>query len=92
LKLFKKELEEVVERGVAIDYKSRLQEVLQAKKQITPSYHVVDEAGPDHDRVFTVEVKAGNDVLGKGSGKSKKMAEIEAARLALQQLPQTFTH
>lgn len=92
LKLFKQELAEVVDRGVAIDYKSRLQEVLQAQKQITPSYHVVSEAGPDHDKVFTVEVRAGSAVLGIGSGKSKKMAEIESARLALQQLPNLFTH
>jgi ribonuclease-3 len=47
--------------------------------------------GPDHDRKFTVEVKLGNTVLGRGSGKSKKSAEEEAARSALDQLPTYFT-
>jgi ribonuclease-3 len=47
--------------------------------------------GPDHDRRFTVEVRVGDTVLGKGSGKSKKAAEAEAARTALEQLSTSFT-
>jgi len=91
LKFFKPELEESVSRGVAVDFKSRLQEIIQSERQITPAYYIIDETGPDHSKVFTVEVRAGDTVLGKGTGKSKKAAETEAARLALQQLPATFT-
>ena len=91
LKFFKPELEESVSRGVAVDFKSRLQEIIQSERQITPAYYIIDETGPDHSKVFTVEVRAGDTVLGKGTGKSKKAAETEAARLALHQLPATFT-
>ncbi len=47
--------------------------------------------GPDHDRRFTIEVRLGETVLGRGSGKSKKAAETEAARSALEQLSTNFT-
>jgi ribonuclease-3 len=74
-----------------VDYKSRLQELLQARQQPKPTYEVVAVAGPDHDRTFTVEVRVGDNALGRGSGKSKKAAETEAARSALAQLPSNFT-
>ncbi len=74
-----------------VDYKSRLQELLQARQQPKPTYKVVAVAGPDHDRTFTVEVRVGNNALGRGSGKSKKAAETEAARSALARLPANFT-
>ncbi len=67
-------------------YKSRLQEIIQARGEPTPSYHVLAMSGPDHDRLFTVEVRAGSRSLGQGSGKSKKQAESEAARAALASL------
>lgn len=89
LKIFEPQLKEVIERGVAIDYKSSLQEIVQARQQVTPTYHVIAETGPDHDKIFTVEVKAADRLLGAGKGKSKKLAELEAARLALERL--TFT-
>jgi len=91
LRLFNKELQKVVSEGAGADYKSQLQELIQARRQLTPAYHVVEAVGPDHDKRFTVEVRVGDAVLGKGSGKSKKEAEAEAARLALQQLPTNFT-
>jgi ribonuclease-3 len=91
LRLFAPELKEAIHKGIAVDYKSRLQELLQAKSQTTPTYHVVAEAGPDHDKVFTIEVKAGSTVLGTGTGKSKKLAETEAARIALQKFSSAFT-
>jgi ribonuclease-3 len=68
------------------DYKSRLQEIIQAQKQPAPSYRVVAATGPDHAKQFTIEVKVGDIVLGRGSGNSKKAAEMEAARLALEKL------
>ncbi len=91
LKLFRNELEKVTSQGAGIDYKSRLQELIQAREQSTPTYHVLDAAGPDHNKRFTVEVRLGNTVLGKGSGKSKKTAETEAAHSALQHLSTSFT-
>jgi ribonuclease-3 len=74
-----------------IDYKSQLQELSQSRYQSTPDYRLLEEVGPDHDKKFTVEVRAGDIVLGRGSGKSKKMAETEAARSALEQLSTHFT-
>ncbi len=91
LKLLNKELQRIVKQGTETDYKSRLQEIIQARQQLTPTYHVVKAVGPDHDKRITVEVKVGGIVLGKGSGQSKKNAETEAARSALQQLPTNFT-
>ncbi|MBA7671881.1 Ribonuclease 3 [subsurface metagenome] len=86
LRLFNKELQKVVSQGAGVDYKSQLQELIQAKEQQTPAYYVIEAKGPDHDRRFTVEVRAGDTVLGRGSGKSKKEAETEAARSALERL------
>jgi ribonuclease-3 len=86
LKLFSEELEKVVSQGVTIDYKSQLQEFIQARDQPTPVYQVVEVMGPDHEKRFTVEVSIGDTVLGRGTGKSKKVAETEAARSALERL------
>ncbi len=91
LKLFDKELRRVASQGVETDYKSQLQEFIQAREQQAPVYRVVEAAGPDHEKKFTVEVRIGDAVLGKGTGKSKKRAETEAARSALQRLPLNFT-
>ena len=91
LKLLGKELRKVTSQGRIVDYKSQLQELIQSRYQLTPAYRLVKEAGPDHDKRFTVEVKAGKTVLGKGSGKNKKTAETAAARSALKQLPAHFT-
>ena len=86
LSLFNKELQQVVSQGAGIDYKSQLQELIQAREQQAPTYHVIEAKGPDHDRRFTVEARVGDTVLGWGSGKSKKEAEAEAARSALERL------
>ena len=91
LRLFNKELQKIVSQGAEVDYKSQLQELIQAKEQQTPTYHVVEAVGPAHDRKFTVEVRIGDAVLGMGSGKSKKTAETEAARSALEKLSADFT-
>jgi ribonuclease-3 len=87
LEIFGPEIYKKAHLGVGADYKSQLQEILQSTKQMTPAYHVVSVTGPDHDRLFTIEVKAGKIVLGKGQGKSKKAAETEAARKALENMP-----
>ena len=65
------------------DYKSRLQEWVQEKHGAIPNYKVVSEEGPDHDKTFGVSVKV-FDIETKGSGKSKKTAEQDAARKALE--------
>ncbi|UCD10006.1 MAG: ribonuclease III [Dehalococcoidales bacterium] len=87
IKLLEEEWQKAIKRPVAIDYKSRLQELIQSREQRIPSYHVTGTSGPDHIKTFTVEVRLGNQVLGDGSGKSKKEAEKEAARKALEIIP-----
>ena len=68
------------------DYKTALQELVQQKKNQVLTYVLVGESGPDHDKKFDVEVKLNGTVVGTGSGSSKKRAEQDAARAALEQL------
>ena len=68
------------------DYKTALQELVQQKKNQVLSYTLVGESGPDHDKQFDVEVKLNGQVVGAGSGSSKKRAEQAAARSALEKL------
>ena len=91
LRLFKRELQRLVSQGAVVDYKSQLQQLFQARQQETPLYHIIETTGPDHDRRFTAEVRIGDTVLDRGSGKSKKLAETEAARQALEKLKTDFT-
>jgi ribonuclease-3 len=81
----------VARQGTGLDYKSKLQEAVQSAWQLTPSYRLIAETGPDHDKLFTIEVYAGSRILGSGTGKSKKLAETGAARAALEQLNRGFT-
>jgi ribonuclease-3 len=69
-----------------IDYKSLLQELIQQDSRISPTYHVIKSEGPDHARTFWVQARAGETVLGSGSGKSKQEAEQVAALAALEKL------
>lgn len=66
------------------DPKSYLQEVMQREDGNTPQYRVLDEVGPDHDKVFTLGVFSGDKLLSKGQGASKQAAQQEAARAALE--------
>lgn len=66
------------------DYKTLLQELLQEEHRALPNYRVIEETGPDHDKTFVVEVSLGKNILGVGSGKSKKEAERSAAKHALE--------
>lgn len=68
------------------DYKTGLQELVQQKKNQVLSYALVGESGPDHDKNFLVEVSLNGKVVGKGSGSSKKRAEQDAARCAIEML------
>jgi ribonuclease-3 len=65
------------------DNKSLFQELAQAHENITPSYRLISQEGPSHNRVFTVEVLLGNQVAGTGQGRNKQTAEQEAAHAAL---------
>ena len=86
----RRELRDAIEGGAtpgfAQDFKSALQERLQALGRPLPDYRVSGEAGPDHRKTFSVEVIVGGEVLGAASGRAKKEAEQEAARLALERL------
>jgi len=66
------------------DYKTALQEIIQRNPEESVSYILTGESGPDHDKVFQVEVHLNSNVIGKGSGKSKKQAEQMAAKQALE--------
>ena len=68
------------------DYKSALQEHVQATGAPLPEYAVIAETGPDHHKQFQVQVRVSGMPLAEGAGKSKKEAEQEAARLALERL------
>jgi ribonuclease-3 len=70
---------ETVEFKGFYDFKTRLQETAQARLKATPTYRVVQEIGPDHDKRFVVAVTIGNDEWARAVGKSKKEAEQMAA-------------
>ena len=72
------------------DHKTTLQELVQRKKNQVLSYTLVDQSGPDHNKQFVVEVSLNGTVVGKGTGSSKKRAEQDAARAAIEKLfPET---
>ncbi len=66
------------------DYKTKLQEVVQKNPEERLEYFLADESGPDHDKRFIMEVHLNSNVIGVGEGKSKKIAEQEAAKQALE--------
>ena len=68
------------------DYKTALQELVQQKKNQTITYCLVGESGPDHDKTFLVEVSLNGQMVGRGCGTSKKRAEQDAARAAIEKL------
>ncbi len=76
-------LEAILEEGSWRDPKSHLQEVSQRIDGATPQYKVLEEVGPDHDKIFTLGVYVGRKLMGKGSGHSKQIAQQDAARAAL---------
>ena len=80
-----KYIDEAIRRHQSVkDYKTMLQEVIQRNPGEIIEYVLVGETGPDHDKRFEVEVHLNSNVIGKGVGKSKKRAEQEAAREALE--------
>jgi ribonuclease-3 len=84
--LFEQQIEAIEAHGLALDYKSQLQQRIQAQRNITPRYQVVAEHGQDPRREYTIEVLAGDVRLGSGQGPSKQAAAQAAARAALERL------
>lgn len=76
-------LENILSEGSWRDPKSHLQEVMQRVDSVTPRYSVLEEVGPDHDKIFTLGVYAGERLVSKGTGPSKQSAQQEAAKAAL---------
>lgn len=84
-KAFAADIESINERDLLFhDYKTALQELAQGRGFALPEYQVVDEVGPDHDKVFVVEVKVGS-LVARGEGSSKKEAQQQAAKHALRE-------
>ena len=72
------------------DYKTQLQELVQSRLRTAPRYRIVAEHGPDHSKVFEVELDVRGEVIGRGTGRSKKDAEQAAAKLALDAMNERF--
>ncbi|GIW45842.1 MAG: ribonuclease 3 [Candidatus Binatia bacterium] len=85
---FAPDLERIPSR-VEFDAKTALQELCQARFGLTPAYRLVEQSGPDHARSFVVDALLGDRTLSRGRGRSKRAAERDAARQALQLLSQT---
>ncbi|MBI4384383.1 MAG: ribonuclease III [Nitrospinae bacterium] len=84
--LLEEEIERYADTCQFRDYKSDLQEYTQNKLVCVPSYRVVKESGPDHDKRFEVAVIVREETLGRGVGRSKKEAEQAAAKMALEKI------
>lgn len=76
-------LDTILDEGTWRDPKSHLQEVSQSLDNLTPQYKVLEEIGPDHEKVFRLGVYVGNNLMGVGEGPSKQFAQQQAAREAL---------
>jgi len=79
---FSLEIDRITENDYCRDYKSLLQEMCQRNFRTYPQYRMVKRSGPDHEHTFWMEVSAGGTVYGPGTGRNKKAAEQEAARMA----------
>jgi len=77
-------LKEILEKKLYLDPKSYFQEKAQESNKLTPSYRVMKEWGPDHDKHFVVGVFLGNELVAEGEGNSKQEAQREAARIGLE--------
>ncbi len=79
-------IDEVIENQEDPDYKTHFQEIIQRKGENKIQYEVIEEKGPDHDKIFVTQLKVNEKVMGKGRGKSKKAAEQNAAKDALERM------
>lgn len=75
--------EDIVKNNLFKDPKSFTQEMAQEKYQVTPSYKVIEESGPDHNKTFKVAIYFGDKLVAEGIGNSKQLAEVSAAKNAI---------
>jgi len=87
-RLFREAVRTAGASGPAADHKTALQELCQERLKVLPEYQVVSESGPDHQKQFTVRLSVRGEVLGTGTGRSKKEAEQRAAKEAMERLNQ----
>lgn len=81
--LLSKDAEDIISTGQETNYKGRLQELIQERERVTPIYRTTGILGPAHSRTFTMEAVVNGEILGVGTGSSKRAAQQEAARQAL---------
>lgn len=79
-------LEAATNQDISRDYKTKLQEESQNRFRAIPQYRLVSETGPDHDKTFEIRLTINDEFFGRGVGKSKKQAEQNAARSALEKI------
>jgi len=75
-----------LKKGHLADYKSTLQEYTQAEFHATPDYHILKSEGPEHEKIFTIQVSIEEEIYGLGKGSSKKDAQQDAAKHACKKL------
>lgn len=79
-------LDDILANQLYLDPKSHFQEKAQEVRGITPHYEIIDEIGPDHDKVFTVGLYLGEDLITKGKGSSKQEAQVDAAAKGIKKM------
>ncbi len=88
LRLFTDEIGKAADEKLIADHKSQLQEITQSRHHTAPIYRTIKEDGPDHAKEFTIEVIVDGRIIATGRGNSKRQAETEAARTALESMDQ----
>jgi ribonuclease-3 len=86
LNQLKPELEKIKAGKTVPNYKALVQELIQGQKRPTPTYRLVQASGPDHSKQFTAEILVEGEALGRGTGRSKKTAQSQAAKVAWEKL------
>jgi ribonuclease-3 len=86
LKIFEDEIHRLDQHRDELDYKTELQESCQREFDVLPTYRVLSESGPDHQKIFEVKLTIKEELFGIGRGRSKKEAEQQAAKQALENL------
>ena len=84
IKILSPRVDEILEKKLYKDHKSLFQEEAQEKVGITPTYQVIEESGPDHDKSFVIGVYLNDELVAKGEGHSKQEAQQKAAEKALE--------
>ena len=85
LKLFSESIEDAIDGNVFKDYKTTFQELIQKQEPLKKiEYKIIAEQGPDHNKIFTSALFIGDEKISEGKGKSKKEAQMDAARIALE--------